>query len=267
MSSGRLDAGTADGRVPTPHLDGGGVAVVTGAARGIGLAIASALLGEGVRVAGLDTDAADWDALLAAAASAQTAVRTLAVDVRDQRQVREAVDGLADWGDVRYGVNAAGVDHLGDADDLTAADWSRVVDVDLSGVFFSCQAEHAGMRRHGRGGAIVNIASMSGSIVNRGVRHVPYGAAKAGVVHLSRSLGVEWVADGVRVNSVSPGYTATEMTRGNAPEVNAALVDAVPMGRMATVQEIAAPVLFLLGAGASYITAVDLVVDGGCTAW
>lgn len=247
--------------------DGGDVAVVTGAARGIGLAIAGALLREGVRVGALDTATADFSALGAAASSAPQRLRTAVVDVRDRAQLEVAVGGFADWGDVRYGVNAAGIDHLGDASDLAADDWSRVVDVDLTGVFFSCQAEFAAMRRHGRGGAIVNIASMSGSVVNRGVNHAPYGAAKAGVVHLSRSLGVEWAPDGVRVNAVSPGYTATEMTRHNPAELNAAFVDGVPMRRMATVEEIAAPVLFLLGSGASYITATELVVDGGFTAW
>lgn len=248
-------------------LQRGAVAVVTGAARGIGLEIASSLLQEGVRVGGLDVASADWSALTQVAETTGTGLRTAVVDVRSQEHVRAAVDEFAAWGEVHYGVNCAGIDHLQAADRVSAADWGRVIDIDLSGVFYSCQAEHQAILRHGNGGSIVNIASMSGSIVNRGVQHVPYGSAKAGVVHLSRSLGIEWASENVRVNSVSPGYTATEMTRRNSPEVNEALVAGVPMARMAEVSEIAGPVLFLLGPASSYITAIDLLIDGGFTAW
>ena len=248
-------------------LERDAVAIVTGAARGIGLAIARALLQEGVRVGGLDVEGADWNAFHAAADEAGVAARTAAIDVRSREGVLAAVGDLARLGDVRYGVNAAGVDDLGPAAEVAAAAWERVVDIDLNGLFYSCQAELAAMRLHGRGGAIVNIGSMSGSIVNRGVGHVAYSAAKAGVIHLSRALGVEWVAQGVRVNSVSPGYTLTKMTRHNPAELNAGFAAQTPIGRMAEVGEIAAPTLFLLGDGASYITATDLLVDGGFTAW
>ena len=117
------------------------------------------------------------------------------------------------------------------------------------------------------GGSIVNIASMSGSIINRGVPHAGYCAAKAAVVHLSKALGVEWAGHGVRVNSLSPGYTLTELTRHNPPELNAAFSEQTPLGRMAEVNEIAGPAIFLLSAAASYVTATDLLVDGGFCAW
>jgi NAD(P)-dependent dehydrogenase (short-subunit alcohol dehydrogenase family) len=246
-------------------LEQGAVAVVTGGARGIGLAVAKALLTEGVRVACLDRPGADTEALQAAASRQGVDVLTLEADVRDQAEVRDAVDSARELGPVRYAVNCAGVDGLRPSDQVTTEDWRRVVGVDLDGVFFSCQAEHEAMREDG--GAIVNIASISGHVVNRGVDHVAYGAAKAGVIHLTKGLAVEWAAEGVRVNSVSPGYVRTEMTAHNPPATLAAFAEQTPMGRLAEVHEIAAPVLFLLGPGADFVTATDLRVDGGFTAW
>lgn len=247
-------------------LQPGAAAVVTGGARGIGLAVCEALLAQGVRVGCLDLAGADTSGFERAAAAAGTPYAVVPVDVRDREQVHAAVAEVGGLGELRYAVNCAGVDSMGPSETVTAEAWQRVVDIDLTGVFWSCQAEHAAMRDIG--GSIVNIASMSGHIVNRGAgAHVSYGAAKAGVVHLSKGLGVEWAQTGVRVNSVSPGYVFTELTRHNAPEVNATFTDQTPMRRFATVEEVAAPVLFLLGSGASYITATDLRVDGGFTAW
>jgi NAD(P)-dependent dehydrogenase (short-subunit alcohol dehydrogenase family) len=130
---------------------------------------------------------------------------------------------------------------------------------------YACQAEYALMRA--AGGSIVNIASMSGSIINRGAPHASYSAAKAAVIHLSKALAVEWAGDGIRVNSVSPGYTLTEMTMHNPPGLNATFAQQTPLGRLATVGEIAGPVLFLLSSAASFITGTDLLVDGGFCAW
>lgn len=246
-------------------LEAGAVAVVTGAARGIGLGVAAALAGHGVGVACLDQDGADTGAFEEACRVARVPGVALPVDVRDQDAVHDAVRRATGLGTVRYAVNCAGVDNIEPAAGMAADAWRRVVAVDLDGVFFACQAQHAVMRDHG--GAIVNIASMSGHVVNRGVDHVAYGAAKAGVVHLSRGLGVEWAADGVRVNSVSPGYVDTEMTRHTPPDLLRSFADQTPMGRLATIEEVVAPVLFLLGPGAAFVTATDLLVDGGFTAW
>jgi NAD(P)-dependent dehydrogenase (short-subunit alcohol dehydrogenase family) len=246
-------------------LVAGRAAVVTGGARGIGLAVVEAIAARGVAVLCLDHPDADYTAFDAACRSAGVAAAHVGVDVREQGAVRDAVAQAGELGRVSYAVNCAGVDGLVGSAEVDAAEWSRVLDVDLGGVMFACQAEFALMSAHG--GSIVNIASMSGHIVNRGVAHAAYSAAKAGVIQLSKALAVEWAPAGIRVNSVSPGYTLTAMTRRNPPEVNAGFAAQTPLGRLAEVEEVAEPVVFLLGDQAAFVTGTDLLVDGGFTAW
>ena len=248
------------------ELEAGALAVVTGGARGIGLAVVRALAKEGVGIACLDMADADTTEFASVTRDADVAGLFLPVDVRRRDDVFAAVRTAAAAGRVRYAVNCAGIDGLGRSEDVSEKAWSRVIDVDLSGLFFCCQAELAAMRD--QGGAIVNIASMSGHIINRGAApHPAYSAAKAGVIQLSRALGVEWVEQRIRVNSVSPGYVRTSLTQTNPPELNALFASHTPLGRMAEVDEIAAPIVFLLSEAASYITATDLAIDGGYLAW
>ncbi len=247
-------------------LEPDAVAIVTGAAGGIGLAIVSAIAAEGVSVACLDREGADLSKALKVCADAGVQALAVAADVRDREAMRKAALRSASLGTVRYGVNCAGIDNLQPTVGMPTSDWNRVLDVNLSGVLFSCLAEYEVMKEHE--GSIVNIASASGTIYNRGAEpHIGYSASKAGVIHLSRSLAVEWAPHLIRVNAVSPGYTRTEMTEMNPAERNSYLADQTPMGRMAEVSEIAAPVVFLLGQGATYVNGVNLPVDGGLTAW
>ena len=123
------------------------------------------------------------------------------------------------------------------------------------------------MIRNG-GGSIVNIASMSGVIVNRGLSQAHYNASKAGVIHLSKSLAMEWVTRNIRVNSISPGYTATPMnTRPEMVHQTREFESQTPMQRMASVQEMVGPAVFLASNASSYCTGVDLLVDGGFCCW
>jgi len=145
--------------------------------------------------------------------------------------------------------------------------WQRMLDVNLTGIFLSCQAEAAVMLERKRG-AIVNIASMSGSIVNRGLLQAHYNSSKAAVIHLSKSLAMEWCDRGLRVNTISPGYTATPMnTRPEVAEQRKRFEADTPMGRMANVDELVGPAVFLVSPAASFCTGVDLLVDGGFVCW
>lgn len=246
----------------------GQVALVTGASSGIGAAIALALGKAGVAVgcgARSAERAAETVSQIHAAGGRALA---LAWDVTDPDAAGAAVDEVEqEFGPLGLAVNNAGIGAGTPALDLSPAEFQSVFDTNVNGVFFSCQAEARAMRRHGRG-AIVNIASISATIANRNLTQAQYNASKAAVVHLTKSLAVEWAPLGIRVNAISPGYTMTPMNR--RPEVAELVVefaDTTPMGRLAEPDEIAGPVLFLLGGAASYITGVDLLVDGGYCCW
>jgi NAD(P)-dependent dehydrogenase (short-subunit alcohol dehydrogenase family) len=158
------------------------------------------------------------------------------------------------------------VDDLRPTEATPSSNWNRVLDINLTGVLHSCLGEFEAMKAHG--GAIVNIASISGMIVNRGAApHAAYSSSKAAVIHLSRCLAVEWAPHAIRVNTVSPGYTRTEMTKRNPKELNRTFADQSPMGRLAEPDEIAAPTVFLLSDGASFVNGANLPVDGAVLAW
>ena len=246
----------------------GEVALVTGASSGIGQSIALALGRAGVAVGCGGRNAARCAETVDRIRDAGGRAIAVAWDVTDPAQATAAVDAVEQaFGPLGLAVNNAGVGAGTPALELTPGQWQAVLDTNLTGVFFSCQAEARAMRAHGRG-AIVNIASISATIANRNLTQAQYNASKAAVVHLTKSLAVEWAPLGLRVNAVSPGYTLTPMNR--RPEVAdlvAEFADTTPLGRLAEPEEIAGPVLFLLGPAAGYITGVDLLVDGGYCCW
>jgi NAD(P)-dependent dehydrogenase (short-subunit alcohol dehydrogenase family) len=239
------------------------VALVTGASSGIGQAIAIGLTEAGASVGCLDRG--DLSSTLDAVGDRGLA---LTADVTDAAALDAAVTVVErELGPLRLAVNCAGIANAAPAEEMDAAMWQTVIDVNLGGVFKSCQAEGRALLRNG-GGAIVNIASMSGSIVNRGLTQAHYNASKAGVIHLSKSLAMEWASRGIRVNAISPGYTATPMnTRPEVAEQAKQFERDTPLGRMATPEEMVGPAVFLLSDAASFCTGVDLVVDGGFVCW
>ncbi|MET0190140.1 MAG: SDR family oxidoreductase, partial [Pseudonocardia sediminis] len=173
----------------------------------------------------------------------------------------------AELGPLRHAVNCAGINDGAPAETMPLEQWRTLLDINLTGVFLACQAEGAALLANG-GGAIVNIGSISAVIANRGLTQVHYNSAKAGVVHLTTSLALEWAPRGVRVNTVSPGYTATPMAK--SPEVwehVKAYIPDIPMARMAEPEEMVGPTVFLLSDAGSYCTGVNLMVDGGAVAW
>ena len=249
----------------------GNVALVTGAGSGIGQRIAMGLAQCGADVALLDRRTDDGLAQTAAfiAAAGRRSIR-IAADVTSGAARADAVARTeAELGALSLAVNAAGIANANPAleMEMETEQWQRVIDINLTGVWNSCKAEAELMQETG-GGSIINIASMSGIIVNRGLDQAHYNCSKAGVIHLSKSLAMEWVAKGIRVNSISPGYTATPMnTRPEMVHQTREFESQTPMQRMAKVEEMAGPALFLASDAASFCTGVDLVVDGGFVCW
>lgn len=247
----------------------GRVALVTGAGSGIGQCIANGLAQCGASVACLDRrDDGGLDDTLKLITSSGGRGLALHADVRDRNSLDEAVkQAESDLGNLSIAVNAAGIANANPAEQMDEDQFQEMMDINLKGIFFSCQAEANAMLRHGKG-SIVNIASMSGVISNRGLEQCHYNASKAAVIHMGKSMAMEWVSRGVRVNSISPGYTATPMnTRPEMVHQTREFESQTPMQRMASVQEMVGPAVFLASDASSYCTGVDLLVDGGFCCW
>ncbi|PDT37068.1 MULTISPECIES: SDR family oxidoreductase [Sinorhizobium] len=247
----------------------GNVAFVTGAGSGIGQRIAMGLAQCGADVALLDRRTDDGLSKTAEfiAGTGRRSIR-IAADVTNGGALNEAVARTeAELGPLALAVNAAGIANANPAEEMEESQFQTMMDINLKGVFLSCQAEARAMLKNGRG-SIVNIASMSGVIVNRGLSQCHYNASKAGVIHMTKSMAMEWVGRGVRVNTISPGYTATPMnTRPEMVHQTKLFEEQTPMQRMATVDEMVGPAVFLLSNAASFVTGVDLLVDGGFCCW
>jgi NAD(P)-dependent dehydrogenase (short-subunit alcohol dehydrogenase family) len=243
-------------------------ALVTGAGSGIGQRIAAGLAESGAAVGCVDVNEDGLGETVATIEGAGGRAIAISADVSDRDQVERAVAQVeAELGPLRAALNCAGIHSTAPAEEMPIETWQGLLDVNLTGVFLSCVAEAKAMFANG-GGAIVNIGSISGTIANRGLQQVHYNSAKAGVAHLSRSLALEWADRGVRVNVLSPGYTATPMAK--SPEVWEHVkhyVDDIPLGRMAETDELVGPAVFLLSDASSYCTASELLCDGGACAW
>lgn len=238
---------------------GKGIAVVTGAARGIGAVIAERLATDGWRVGVLDVDA---DAVAAVAGGLPGATGVVA-DVTDDASVGRALDELG--GVPGVVVNNAGIVRFGPLLELAAEDFRAVVDVNLVGTFLVARAAAERMRRAGVAGSIVNVTSMNG--VQAGPNGGAYGSTKAGVALLTEQMAIEWGPYGIRVNAVAPGLILAGMSDPiyADPEVREARRSKVPLGRLGTAGDIADAVSFLVSEQASYVTGQNLLVDGGVT--
>ena len=247
----------------------GEIALVTGAGSGIGQGIAAGLAEAGADIALFDLPDSKGleDTARKIAELGRNSIK-LGGNVTNADDLRKAVaDVEGKLGPLSLAVNCAGIANARPAEEMPLDQWQNMIDVNLTGIFLSCQAEARVMLTRKRG-AIVNIASMSGSIVNRGLLQAHYNTSKAGVIHLSKSLAMEWVERGIRVNVISPGYTLTPMNlRPEVAEQRKIFERETPMGRMATVEEMVGPAIFLLSSAASFVTGVDLLVDGGFECW
>jgi len=241
----------------------GKVAIVTGGARGIGRACADALQEMGATVALIDVL---QDRLEQSAGEMGGGTIGVQCDVTDKAAVTSAFSTVAEkLGRLDVLVNSAGICIWAKGEEMSEEDWDKVISINLKGTFLCCQAA-AGIMIPQKSGAIVNIASMSGHIVNRPQTQVSYNSSKAAVIHLTRSLAAEWAQHGVRVNSISPGYTLSELTK-QFPEHFDGWMPYIPMGRMAQPEELVGAVVYLASAAASYTTGHDLVIDGGYSVW
>jgi 3-oxoacyl-[acyl-carrier protein] reductase len=239
------------------------IAVVTGAGRGIGKAVAMRLASEGASVACCGRTPAHVEAVAAAIVSGGGRAKSYAVDVADGAQVLAVTDAiLKEFGRVDVLVNNAGIAR----DDLlmrmTEQKWDEVIDTNLKGAFHFTKAVTRSMLKQ-RSGRIINISSIIGLTGNAGQSN--YAASKAGLIGFTKSVARELGSRNITANVIAPGFIETDMTAELPPEMREELLERVALGRLGSVDDVAATVLFLAGDGAGYITGQVLTVDGGMT--
>jgi 2-deoxy-D-gluconate 3-dehydrogenase len=244
--------------VNDPFRLDGKVALVTGANTGIGQAIAVAMAAAGAEV--IAAGRSCMDETVAAVAAVRGRAHALRLDLKDPAA---AAARLAGVGPLDILVNNAGVIRRADAIDFSEADWDDVMDVNLKAVFLLCQAFARAALARGRGGAVVNIASLLS--FQGGIRVASYTASKHGIAGLTRLLANEWAAKDIRVNAIAPGYIATSNTAALRDDAdrNQAILDRIPAGRWGEPQDIAGTAVFLASPAARYLHGAIINVDGG----
>ena len=242
-------------------------ALVTGASYGIGAAIALELANDGFDLALSATRIQNLDATTAKAEAAGARVVPLALDLRSHDSIKRATDAAIeafDWLDLV--VNNAGVPLRKAALDISPDEWNAVIETNLTGTFFVCQtvARHFISRR--QPGCIINLASTHGVVGYAGV--AAYGISKAAIIHLTKTLAVEWAEHGIRVNAIAPGTvdTPSRATALNDAQFRQGILSRVPLHRFGTVEEMASAVRYFASPSAAYVTGQTLILDGGVTA-
>lgn len=244
------------------------VAVVTGGGQGLGKIFCHAFAeaGSDIVVAEINSDTGP----VTAKEIEDTGRRALFIqtDIAQQKSIDTMIGkALSEFGKIDILLNNAGIVLWKEAEAVSESDWHRVMDVNLNGLFLCSQAvgKHMIERRCGK---IINIASMSGHIVNRPQSQASYNSSKAAVIQLTKSLAVEWARFNIRVNSISPGYMGTDMAQPyfKNPKYGGVWIDAIPMKRPGKPAELAGVAVFLASDASSYVTGADIIVDGGFTA-
>lgn len=242
--------------------------IVTGGGSGLGPGYVRAALEAGARVVIAEINAEQGEATAAGFRAEGHDCRALPTDVTDRASVQAMVDAtLGIHSQIDFLVNNAGAWRFGPAEEVTTQSWQAMIDLNLTGLFWCCQAVAPPMLARGRG-SIINIASISGQLINwpHGQWLEPsYFAAKAGVLHLTRALAAQWGPRGIRTNAISPGY----MTKDGLTDesMKAPYVASIPLGRPGLPSDLGAAAVFLASDAASYVNGHVLNVDGGCTVW
>ena len=243
-------------------------AYITGGARGIGKSIAQAFVEAGavVAIADLDIDEANKTAQELSQSGGKVIAAEL--DVTSQESVEACIKKISEeFGGIDIAVNNAGICINSPADEMTLEQWKKVIDINLTGVFLTSQAAGKQMIKQGKGGVIINTASMSAHIVNFPQPQCAYNASKAGVIQLSKSLAIEWVNHNIRVNTISPGYIGTELTL-KSPSLKPLIEQweaMSPMKRIGKPEELQSIAVYLASDAASFTTGSDFVIDGAFT--
>ncbi|EME49619.1 hypothetical protein DOTSEDRAFT_68414 [Dothistroma septosporum NZE10] len=251
------------------------VVLVTGAARGLGLVQAEALLEAGATVYALDRlpePSPDFFRVQKRAAEELgTTLHYRQIDVRDVPQLNDIVRNISETqGKLDGLIAAAGIQQETPALEYSAKDANTMFEVNITGTFMTAQAVAKEMIRHGNGGSIAMIASMSAAVANRGLICSAYNASKAGLVQLSRNLAAEWGQHGIRVNTISPGYIVTAMVEAlfeQYPERRRDWPTQNMLGKLSRPDEYRGAAVFLISDASSFMTGADLRIDGGHTAW
>lgn len=245
------------------------VGIVTGGGQGLGQAFCLAFADAGADIVVAEINAETGPVTVAQVERLGRRGLFVETDVTDGASVDRMVERtLATFGRIDFIVNNAGITKWAPAEEVAEEDWRAVMAVNLDGLFYCCQSV-AGPMKERHEGRIINVASMSGLIVNRPQAQASYNASKAAVIHLTRSLACEWASYGIRVNAIAPGYMATPMAQPffDDPAYGGEWLRAIPMARPGQPDELAGAAIYLASDASSYVTGEVLVVDGGYTAW